>query len=160
MESDRKRLQEGFKIYTWTKITTRSIGLWPLTPNHYLFDVCIFYLTVIMLLQCTYLYKSLKDVDKFIDILTENIAFVYIYMTMVMLRVNNRQLGRVIVQVVTDYNINDFRDSDEIDVFMQFINRARLLMKGLIIYYGTIEVLWYLLPLMDFCKYICDTEVS
>lgn len=113
-----------------------------------------------MLLQFTYLYKSLKDVDKFIDIMTENIAFVYIYISVVMLRVNNRQLGRVIAQVVTDYNISAFRDSDEVDVFMQFINRARNLIKGLIIYYGMTELLWFLLPIMSLCKYICDTEVS
>ncbi|CAD6213334.1 GSCOCT00004018001.3-RA-CDS, partial [Cotesia congregata] len=160
VSQDRKKLQEGLKIFTWTKTITRLIGLWPLIPNYYIFDVCIIYLTVMMVLQSTYLYKSLKDVEKLIDIMTENIAFFYIYMSAVMLRVNNKQLGRVIVQAVTDYNISAFRDSDEVDVFIQFINRARIMMKGLIIYYTAGEILWYFIPIMSLCKYTSDNMMD
>ncbi|CAD6213332.1 GSCOCT00004019001.3-RA-CDS [Cotesia congregata] len=154
--TDWERLQEGFRLLKWTENIARILGVWPPDPTYYLFNTLLMYVHFIMFLQLMYLYKSLHDLDQFLNVMSEYTVFVYIYTSILMLRVNNCQLGQLLTQILEDYKISAFNDSHEIDIFMQFINRARILMKGLIFYASMTEFLWYLKPLITLSENLVD----
>ncbi|XP_014298823.1 uncharacterized protein LOC103575783 [Microplitis demolitor] len=147
MENDQKELDEGVKAFYWAKRMSRCIGLWPATPNYYWFNICIFYLTIFVSLQLLHLYNSVYDFDKVIDDFTENLASTHMYTRILMLRVHNYKIGEMITQAMKEYNTNAFKNSDEIKVFMKFINKGKFLIKGLIIFIMSTEISWFLKPL-------------
>ncbi|XP_014298822.1 odorant receptor 85b-like [Microplitis demolitor] len=147
MENDQKELDEGVKAFYWAKRMSRCIGLWPVAPNYYLFNICILYFSVLMVLELIDLYNSVYDIDKLIDNFTENLASTHMYARILMLRVHNYRIGKMIMQAMKDYRISAFKNSYEINVFMEFVNKGKFLIKGLFIFIMSTEISWFLKPL-------------
>ncbi|XP_074101067.1 uncharacterized protein LOC141528754 [Cotesia typhae] len=140
MESEQKNLDGGLKTFPWTKGISRIMGeFWPLAPNYYLFYFHILYLSCVIILQVIDLYEFIDDVDKIIDIFTENLGSTIIYVRIVMLRVHNYQIGRLI-----EYNtVSFFKNSCEIKLFIEYFNKGRFILKGLSIFVISSEFFYY-----------------
>lgn len=78
------------------------------------------------------IYKSVANVEKFIYNVAEFMAVIYIYFRILFLRVNISSFGEIYSQVFKDYNVSDFKNSEEIEVFMQFINKDIFLLRGFV----------------------------
>ncbi|CAD6213330.1 GSCOCT00014014001.2-RA-CDS [Cotesia congregata] len=82
-----------------------------------------------MVLTITDMYKSVNNTEKFINNITESLRIVIVYVRMFMLRFNISSLGEIYSQIFKDYNVSDFENSQEIEVFMQFINKGIFLVR-------------------------------
>ncbi|CAD6213328.1 GSCOCT00014013001.2-RA-CDS, partial [Cotesia congregata] len=121
--------------------------VWPLVPNYYLFYFHVLCFSYAIILQVIDLYESINDVDKLIDNFTENLASTIVYVRIVMLRVHNYQTGKLLSQVIEDYNASVFKNSYEIKVFMKYVNKGRFMLKRLSIFIVSSEFFYSLDPL-------------
>ncbi|KAG8038066.1 hypothetical protein G9C98_006391, partial [Cotesia typhae] len=142
-----KDLNEGAKIFDWGRWISKGIGVWPIAPNDYLFTVTFSYFTAVMILEFVDLYTCLGNFEKVIDNLTENLAFVHIYVRTLMLRVYIDELRYVITESLNDYKASAFRNSIEIKIFMSHINKGKLFAKVVLTFIAMTEITWYLQPL-------------
>lgn len=130
-------MDESLETFAWTKGISRIMGeFWPLAPNYYLFYFHILYLSCAIILQVIDLYEFIDDVDKIIDIFTENLGSTIIYVRIVMLRVHNYP--------IEDYTVGFFKNSCEIKLFMEHFNKGRFILKGLSIFVISSEFFYYL----------------
>ncbi|XP_057334697.1 odorant receptor 13a-like [Microplitis mediator] len=147
LTQEQRDLNEGAKMFDWGKWISKGIGVWPLAPNDYLFTTTFIYFTAVMMLECVDLYTCLGDFEKVIDNLTENLAFVHIYVRTLMLRVHIDKLRDVMSESLKDYRTSAFKNSTEIKLFMTHINKGKLFAKVVITFIAMTEVTWYLQPL-------------
>ncbi|CAD6213324.1 GSCOCT00013814001.3-RA-CDS, partial [Cotesia congregata] len=153
---DQKSLKKGSEIFKWPKKISKVIGLWPLSLNPYLFCIFTCYFTSYMVLAMIDMYKSATTTEMFIDNVTETLGVVLVYVRILLLRFNISSLGGIYSQVFKNYNVSDFENSQEIEVFMQFINKGISLLKGFASFIIGTEVIWYFSSLAATPEFFID----
>nr|AGG17946.1 olfactory receptor 13 [Microplitis mediator] len=164
MEEERSRderdLESSVRAFYWGKWMSKWIGVWPLAPNFYLFNVTFAYFTAVMLLEYVDLFFCLPNFEKVLDNLTENLSFTIIYVRTLMLRVHNYKLGTAIRECLKDSSVSAFRNSKEIDIFVQYTKEGKFFAKFVIAFAAMTETSWYLRPITSHTaiRVIADNE--
>ncbi|XP_057334685.1 putative odorant receptor 85d [Microplitis mediator] len=164
MEEDRSRderdLESSVRAFYWGKWMSKWIGVWPLAPNFYLFNVTFAYFTAVMLLEYVDLFFCLPNFEKVLDNLTESLSFTIIYVRTFTLRVYNYKLGNAIRECLKDSSVSAFANSKEIDIFVQYTKEGKFFAKFVIAFTAMTEASWYLRPITSHTaiRVIADNE--
>ncbi|XP_044588608.1 uncharacterized protein LOC123267814 isoform X2 [Cotesia glomerata] len=124
--------------------------------NYYSFSLFTCYYTSEVVLTITDMYKSVNNTEKFINNVTESLEIVLVYVRMLLLRFNIFSLGEIYSQIFKDYNVSDFKNSEEIEVFMQFINKGIFLVRGFANFMIGTEAVWYFSSLAATPEFFID----
>ncbi|XP_053595983.1 odorant receptor 30a-like [Microplitis demolitor] len=147
LSKDQKDLDEGLKIFDWSRRVSKFIGLWPLAPNNFIFFTTFSYFSVVMILEWMDFYYSLNDFDKILDNLTENLSFSQIYIRGIILKLQVNKLRQIIKVSMDGFNVNKFKNSSEIEIFLSFINKGKFFVKSIISFMAMTIITWYISPL-------------
>ncbi|KAK0180816.1 hypothetical protein PV327_003160 [Microctonus hyperodae] len=107
---DQKDFDEAVKVISWNKWLLSTLGLWPQSPNNFLFSINFGYFACHMALEYLDLFLFIDNLEHVIENLTENTAFTQVIMRIAMLKNYHRQLGVVINEALKDYDIKKYRN--------------------------------------------------
>ncbi|THK33117.1 odorant receptor 196, partial [Diachasma alloeum] len=151
MSSGRIQNQEEFdkaiKVLSWNKWLLSALGLWPRNPNSIIFIVNFGYFVYNMMCEYLDLFLFIDNLEHVIENLTENMAFTQILVRMAMLKRYNRQLGEVINEVFKDYDAKTYRNPEESQVFLDYMNKAKLFVKLLCAFVTMTATSYYAKPI-------------
>ncbi|CAD6213312.1 GSCOCT00013815001.3-RA-CDS, partial [Cotesia congregata] len=158
LSSDQKQLDEGVKIFDYSRRVSKAVGLWPLASNDYIFTFSYCYFTVILIFEWMDLYYSLDDLNSVLDNLTENLSFTQIYIRGIILRIHMNRLKEIIKNTIGDFSINSFKNPSEIKIFMTYIDKGRFFVKSIISFMAMTVITWYFQPLTTPAPVASDNE--
>lgn len=145
----RELIAEGVKVFDWANWISVGIGVWPLTPNNYLFNSVFVYFTVMMILEYTDLFVHIYDFESVIDNLSENLAFTIVYSYTFSLRFYEEKLAQVFRETLIDYNSDKaLKNLKEVKLFMVYTNNAKFFAKYIFISIALTGIVWFLQPLI------------
>lgn len=108
-----------------------------------------------MILEYLDLFLFSDDLEHVIMNLTENMAFSQIVVRMLMLRIHNFELGQVVEEAISDFDIRKYNTQKEREILMDYNLRAKKFVKLLIANVALTASSYYLQPVlgqMDTCK--------
>ncbi|XP_057334693.1 uncharacterized protein LOC130673619 isoform X2 [Microplitis mediator] len=147
LSKDQKDLDEGLKIFNWIKYVSRTLGLWPLAQNNFVFFTTFSYFTVVMILEWMDVYYSLNDFDRVLDNLLENLSYSHIYVRGIILRLKINKIRQVIEDTIDNFSVDKFKNSSEIKIFLSYINEGKFFVKSFISFMAMTVIIWYISPL-------------
>ncbi|CAD6213314.1 GSCOCT00004014001.3-RA-CDS, partial [Cotesia congregata] len=144
---DQKDLNEGVKIFNWGRRVSKGLGMWPLAPNNYIFVITFFYFTFAMGLEWLDFINSLHDLDKVINNLSDSLAFTHTFVRGLILRFHVKEIRMLINSSMQDFNIGTFKNSTEVKIFLNHIDRGKRVTRYIILFIAITEIIWFLQPL-------------
>ncbi|CAD6213294.1 GSCOCT00014018001.2-RA-CDS, partial [Cotesia congregata] len=144
---EQRELDKGVKVFSWVRLISKLIGIWPLDPNYYLYNICITYFTYIMITEYIDLYFCLPNFKKVINNLTESLAFTQMYVRGIMLRVHIKKLQRITAESVKDYQVSAFKNPDEVYEFLSYVKRGKFFVRAVTIFILSTTTSWFLRPI-------------
>ncbi|CAD6213298.1 GSCOCT00004010001.2-RA-CDS, partial [Cotesia congregata] len=144
---DQRDLDKGVRVFTWARIMSKCIGVWPLDPNYYLFNLSFLYFTYIMFTEYVNLFYCLPNLKKVVNNLTENLAFTHIYVRTLMLRVHIEKLREIISESLKDYHVSAYKNSEEVYLFMSYMKKGKFFVKYATIFVAMTVTSWFIRPI-------------
>nr|WNA12532.1 olfactory receptor [Microplitis mediator] len=147
LSKDQKDLHEGLKIFDWIRRVSKAVGLWPLAPNNFFFLITFIYFSIVITLEWMDFYYSLNDFDKVLDNLTESLSLSQIYIRLIILKLQIKKLGQVIKDTMDNFDVEKFKSSSEIEIFLNYIDEGKFFVKSIILFIVMTLITWYFGPL-------------
>lgn len=144
---NQKSFDQAAKVFSWNRWLLSSIGLWPNAPNNFLFSINFGYFLYHMLLEYIDLALFIDNLEHVVENLTENMAFTQILMRMAMLKKYNRQLGVVINEALKDYDVKIYKNRQESEVFINYMNKAKIFVKLLCVFVAMTASSYFMKPI-------------
>ncbi|XP_014298820.1 odorant receptor 85b-like [Microplitis demolitor] len=144
---DQRDLDQGARLFTWARFVSKGIGVWPLEPNYYIFNICIIYGAYIMITEYIDLYYCLPNLKKVINNLTESLAFTQMYLRAVLLRIYIKKFHYLMSEALKDYHVSAYKNSDEVYEFMGYVKKGRFFVKAVTIFVISTTSSWFLRPI-------------
>ncbi|XP_057334700.1 odorant receptor 13a-like [Microplitis mediator] len=144
---DQRDLDKGARVFTWARLMSKCIGVWPLEPNYHLFNICFFYFTYIMITEYINLYYCLPNFKKVLGNLVENLAFTHMYVRTLMLRVHINKLRYIISESLKDYHASAYQNSEEVNEFLIYVRKGKFFVKAAGIFVISTATSWYIRPI-------------
>lgn len=102
------------------------LGVWPHTRNDTRFFLILIYLTTHLTLEYADLFQFMGSLEHVVANLSETITFTTIVIKVILLRLNNRKLGRVLEEVNKDYQEDNYKTPKEREVFLAYYKNSRI----------------------------------
>ncbi|CAD6213320.1 GSCOCT00004016001.2-RA-CDS, partial [Cotesia congregata] len=154
-------IAEGVKVFDWANWISVGIGVWPLTPNNYLFNLVFVYFTVVMILEYTDLFVHIDDFASVVDNLSENLALTIVYSYTFSLRFYEKKLAQVFRETLMDYDSDKaLKNMKEVKLFMVYTNNAKFFAKYIIILIALTDFVWLFQPLIFMSTFDAGIDID
>nr|AKO89992.1 odorant receptor 28 [Microplitis mediator] len=144
---DQETFDQVAKVLKWNKWLLSTLGLWPQSPNTFIFTVNFSYFVYHMAMEYLDLFLFIDNLEHVIENLTENMAFTQILVRIAMLKKYNRQLGEVVNEAFKDYDARIYRTDEERQVFIDYMKKAKLFIKLLCAFVTMTATSYYAKPI-------------
>ncbi|RLZ02275.1 Odorant receptor 25 [Cephus cinctus] len=135
-------------IMTWNHWLLAMLGFWPEKPRDIWFWINFGYFAYHMTMEYVDLFLFIGNLEHVIMNLTENMAFSQIFIRMLMMRVYNRQLGELIMEMRKDFQAHNYRSVDEQKIFLSYNSKSKTFMKLLMAFVALTASSYYLKPIL------------
>ncbi|XP_018364153.1 PREDICTED: odorant receptor 4-like [Trachymyrmex cornetzi] len=145
---DQKDLDRAAKVLSWNKRLMSMLGLWPFQSNDLIFSINFGYYTFLLILEHLDFFLYIGDFEHVIMNLTENIAFVQIFVRMSTLRLYNDEIGEVITEAMKDFDEKNYKTAEEIKTFVTYYAKSRIFFKMMMVFLIITTSSYYLTPIL------------
>ncbi|XP_018345143.1 PREDICTED: odorant receptor 10a-like [Trachymyrmex septentrionalis] len=145
---DQKDLDRAAKVLSWNKRLMSTLGLWPFQSNDLIFSINFGYFTFLLILEYLDFFLYIGDFEHVIMNLTENIAFVQMFVRMSTLRLYNDEIGEVIMEAMKDFDKANYKTTEEIKTFVTYYAKSRIFFKLMMVFVTITASSYYLTPIL------------
>ncbi|XP_018364113.1 PREDICTED: odorant receptor Or2-like [Trachymyrmex cornetzi] len=146
--SDQKDLDRAAKVLSWNKRLMSTLGLWPFQSNDLIFTINFGYFTLLLILEYLEFFLYIDDLELVIMNLTENVAFLQIFVRISTLRLYNDEIGEVITEAMKDFDETNYKTAEEIKTFVTYYAKSRLFFKLIVVFVTITVSLYCLTPIL------------
>jgi len=125
-----------------------TLGLWPFQSNDLIFSINFGYFTLLLILEYLDFFLYISDFEHVIMNLTENIAFVQMFVRMSTLRLYNDEIGEVIIEAMKDFDKANYKTTEEIKTFVTYYAKSRIFFKLMMVFVTITASSYYLTPIL------------
>ncbi|XP_043281333.1 odorant receptor 85b-like [Venturia canescens] len=126
---DQKEFDDAAKVLSWNRWLLTFLGVWPKNPSRICFGIEFAYVCYLMSMEYLDLWLVINDLGGVIENLTENMALSQIFIRIAMLKRYNKSLGKVIDEVLRDYDSRKYKTTEESDAFIGYNKKSKLFVK-------------------------------
>ncbi|XP_058809484.1 uncharacterized protein LOC131674683 [Phymastichus coffea] len=142
-----EELDASARVFQWNRILMKTLGLWPATQSDLWFGINFGYFCYQMILEYLDLFLFIDNLEHVVMNLTENMAFSQIFIRMLMLRLYNAPLGKIIEEAMKDFDTKDYV-GEEITTFTAYHKKSIIFMKLLMSNTALTASSYYVKPLL------------
>ncbi|XP_057334703.1 odorant receptor 85b-like [Microplitis mediator] len=154
-------LNEGVKVFDWARWISVGIGVWPLAPNNYIFNITFFYSTIFMIFEYIDIFFHIHDIAAIMDNLSENVPFTVVYVYTLFLRIERKELSLIFNELLSDYTRDDaFENLNEVKTFKIYSDNAKFFVKNIIGSAVASGIIWFLYPMTKFNNLDFENKTS
>jgi len=124
------------------------LGLWPFQSNDLIFSISFVYFSFLLILEYLSFFFYISDLELVIMNLTENVAFLQIFVRMRTLRLYNDEIGEVITEAMKDFDEANYKTAEEIKTFVIYYAKSRIFFKLMMIFVIITALSYYLTPIL------------
>ncbi|XP_018345112.1 PREDICTED: uncharacterized protein LOC108750264 [Trachymyrmex septentrionalis] len=146
--SDQKDLDRAAKVLSWNKWLMSMLGLWPFQSNDLIFSISFVYFSFLLVLEYLSFFLYIGDLELVIMNLTENVAFLQIFVRMSTLRLYNDEIGEVITEAMKDFDETNYKTAEEIKTFVTYYAKSRIFFKLMMVFVTITASSYYLTPIL------------
>ncbi|KAG5333438.1 OR4 protein, partial [Acromyrmex heyeri] len=146
--SDQKDLDRAAKVLSWNKWLMSMLDLWPFQSNDLIFSISFIYFSFLLILEYLSFFLYISDFELVIMNLTENVAFLQIFVRMSTLRLYNDEIGEVITEAMKDFDETNYKTAEEIKTFVTYYAKSRIFFKLMMVFVTITASSYYLTPIL------------